>query len=204
MSKFIVIEGIDGSGKSTVAKMLGKILVDNGYNVWNTAEPTDGSIGQLIRQNLREVNSNPTVDALLFAADRIIHTCEVLEKMCSDIVVISDRYLLSSLVYQSCQGLDVEWIEQINKAAVKPSVEIILKCSPVVAYGRLCETGKNKEKFETLEWLEKMSFGYNMFSDESQIVVNAEMPIDKILDEILSKLLKRFNWDDFRCRRFTS
>ena len=115
MAPFIVIEGIDGCGKGTQAKLLFDHLKDLGKEVLLTAEPTKGPLGKMIREHL----SDPFLDdeslALLFAADRIEHLeKEVRPALEAGKIVISDRYVYSSVAYQG-QRIDLDWVGDINK-----------------------------------------------------------------------------------------
>ena len=123
---YIVLEGIDGAGKSTQIKMLKEWLENNGLRVETIVEPTDLEVGKLIRKLL--TRSDATSDTmqktlgLLFAADRLIlmDKIEQLEK--DNIVVISDRSFYSSLSYQDPQ----DWIKEINKFAKIPDLVLLL------------------------------------------------------------------------------
>ena len=123
---YIVLEGIDGAGKSTQIKMLKEWLESNGLRVETIVEPTDLEVGKLIRKLL--TRSDATSDTmqktlgLLFAADRLIlmDKIEQLEK--DNIVVISDRSFYSSLSYQDPQ----DWIKEINKFAKIPDLVLLL------------------------------------------------------------------------------
>ncbi len=149
MAPFIVIEGIDGCGKGTQAKLLLKHLSDLGTDVLLTAEPTRGPLGKMIREHL----SNPFLDdealALLFAADRIEHLeKEVRPALRSGKIVISDRYVYSSVAYQG-QKVDMEWVGEINKYADRPDLVILLDISPSLGQKRMKERGGDPECFET-------------------------------------------------------
>ena len=123
---YIVLEGIDGAGKSTQIKMLKEWLESNGLRVETIVEPTDLEVGKLIRKLL--TRSDATSDTmqktlgLLFAADRLIlmDKIEQLEK--DNVVVISDRSFYSSLSYQDPQ----DWIKEINKFAKIPDLVLLL------------------------------------------------------------------------------
>ena len=123
---YIVLEGIDGAGKSTQIKMLKEWLEINGFRVETIVEPTDLEVGKLIRKFL--TRSDATSDTmqktlgLLFAADRLIlmDKIEQLEK--DNIVVISDRSFYSSLSYQDPQ----DWIKEINQFAKIPDLVLLL------------------------------------------------------------------------------
>jgi dTMP kinase len=109
IQNFIVFEGIDGSGTTTQVALLVKRFETAGMRVHRTAEPTDSGIGKLIRRALqRDPSLHPRTLALLFAADRCEHlyadTDGILPVCASGTPVVCDRYLFSSLAYQSVEG----------------------------------------------------------------------------------------------------
>ncbi len=136
---FIVIEGLDGSGKSTQAKLLARNLKKSHSTVY-TAEPSRGRIGKFIRNRILYGETRPptAVEALLFAADRIEHVQnEVLPALAKGQLVISDRYVYSSLAYQGSAGLSLDWIEAINQHALKPDLALFIDVDPEVVLARL-------------------------------------------------------------------
>ena len=110
--RFIVFEGIDGSGKTTQIQLLKNRLQQEGIECYSTREPTDSPIGSLIHQIMTgRVRSDNKVIAALFVADRLDHllnpTDGILEKIGSGISVISDRYYFSSYAYHSIDMVHV-------------------------------------------------------------------------------------------------
>ncbi len=108
LSRFIVLEGIDGAGTSTQLELVRDVLREQRYSVFTTCEPTTAPIGLLIRRILhREIEAEAETTALLFAADRNNHVYNkrdgILTKLKEYDFVISDRYFFSSLAYQSVQ-----------------------------------------------------------------------------------------------------
>ena len=140
---FIVIEGIDGSGKSEQFQRLTKRLKKRGYKLVATREPTKVyPVGRLIEKVLREEEQvSEEALALLFAADRADHTERKIKPALEvGAVVVSDRYVHSSLAYQSRgmgKELDLEWIKMINRYALEPDAVIFLDISPEVGQARL-------------------------------------------------------------------
>jgi dTMP kinase len=140
LGAFICVEGLDASGKTTQSKLLVKNLIKKGVDAVYTTEPSKGCIGQLIRRHilLGENRLSVVLEALLFSADRIDHLeREVLPALKDKKIVVSDRYLYSSLAYQGAAGLDLKWIEEINKWAVKPDLTLYIDILPEVVLKRL-------------------------------------------------------------------
>ncbi len=165
---FICIEGLDGSGKTTQAKLLTKKLCEDGLNVVFTAEPSQGRIGKFIRKRLFEEKRMPvSVEALLFAADRIEHVeNEVNPELMQGKIVVSDRYVYSSLAYQGSAGLSLDWIEQVNSNALKPDLSIFIDVAPEVVLERL---KRKKSVMEILETQKKVRDIYLRYVENGQL-----------------------------------
>ena len=124
--KFIVFEGLDGSGKSTQLKLLGSRLAALGRKVRRTAEPTEGEIGVRIRAALSGAQPCSTAElAALFLADRIAHNAAIREALDAGCDVICDRYYYSSMAYQG-PLTDPAWVADMNR------------CCPDIARPDLC------------------------------------------------------------------
>jgi dTMP kinase len=148
---FVCIEGLDGCGKTTQAKLLAKKLRKS-HNAVYTAEPSRGKIGTFIRNCCLygEKRLSTVVEALLFAADRVEHVeNEVLPALNYGRLVISDRYVYSSLAYQGIAGLSIEWIEQINKHTLKPDLAVFIDVDPKTVMRRLKPQRSVMENIET-------------------------------------------------------
>jgi dTMP kinase len=153
---FIALEGIDGSGTTTHCQLLAKWLRGQNKRVFQTHEPTSNGIGKLIRITLRDQSVKPATDALLFAADRVYHTThEIQPALEKGMIVISDRYVESSIAYQTASGLSIEWVQEINKFAKKPDLTILLDVPPEISLKRK-KYRRPKDKFETIPFLEKV------------------------------------------------
>lgn len=152
--RFIVFEGLDGAGTSTQAALLAEWLRGRGISVDLTREPTDGEIGRLIRQVLSgDTKTSPAALALLFAADRIDHLERpdgVKAALAAGRWVISDRYVLSSVAYQSADGIESAWAAEINRHAITPDLTIFVDTTPEVCMRRIEARGGRREIFETL------------------------------------------------------
>ena len=166
---FICVEGLDGCGKTTQAKLLVKRLRGD-YDAVYTAEPSDGKIGKLIKRSYLHADKRGSamVEALLFAADRLEHLKhEVLPALNEGKLVVSDRYVYSSFAYQGAAGLDLKWIEKINEHAIRPDLALFIDVEPETVIRRL---KRKRSVMENLETQLKVREIYLRFIDEGALV----------------------------------
>jgi dTMP kinase len=190
---FICIEGLDGCGKTTQAKLLAKKLRKS-HNALYTAEPSRGKIGTYIRKRCLygEKRLSTVVEALLFAADRVEHVeNEVLPALREGRLVISDRYVYSSLAYQGAAGLSIDWIEKVNEHALKPDLAVFLDVDPKTVMQRL----KPKlSVMETMETQQRVRDVYLKFVAKGAIVRldgnRAKAEVSKALSAMVLKFLE--------------
>ena len=152
-SLLIVIEGLDGSGKTTASKLLAKKLKEKGYKVKRSYEPHDPSCGggyirAVLTKKIRKF-SHRTL-ALAFAANRLDHRDRVINPWLAkeNRVIICDRYYLSSLVYQSKENFGFKEVLKLNEKARKPDIIFFLNVSNEVCYQRMKGRNQAKELFE--------------------------------------------------------
>ena len=181
---FVCIEGLDGCGKSTQAKLLVNKL-KKGYNASYTAEPSTGTIGKFIKKNCLHAGKRGSVliEALLFAADRVDHVQkEVLPALNKGTVVVSDRYVYSSYAYQGAAGLELEWIEKLNKYAIRPDLAIFIDVEPATVVQRLKH---KKSVMENLETQKKVREVYLKYVEKNQLVrLNGNKPIRSVAKDL--------------------
>ncbi len=150
MGRFIVIEGLDGAGTTTQAERLCASLTARGVEVVRTAEPTTGPIGRMIRAVLRGEPDAPSKASLpwLFAADRADHLARLVEPgVARGAWVVSDRYLPSSLAYQSLDH-PLEQIVALNATFRAPDLLIMVDIDVDTALDRITARGAAREIFE--------------------------------------------------------
>ncbi len=166
--KLIVFEGLDGSGQTTQAQLLAKWFLDKRDQLaYYTKEPTDGPIGSLLKLALSNrlvcVNGgkkpgplDEITMGLAFAADRSDHLYnEIVPKLKDGIHVITDRYYLSSLAYQSVVA-EYDWIKEINRHSLQPDLTIYLEVPPTICLKRMQSQRWHMELYEDLRNLEKV------------------------------------------------
>ncbi|MCL1978442.1 MAG: dTMP kinase [Candidatus Bathyarchaeota archaeon] len=186
---FICIEGLDGSGKSTQARLLTKKLCQAGYAAVFTAEPSQGKIGKFIRSRLFEQERMPTtVEALLFAADRIEHVQNiVVPALEAGKIVISDRYVYSSLAYQGSVGLNLGWIETINAYAQKPDLSIFIDVAPEIVLERLKRKKSVMENLQTQQYVQKI---YQKYVEKGELKrIDGAKSKNEVLDVLYNEVI---------------
>jgi dTMP kinase len=171
--RFVVLEGIDGSGTTTQVARLAARLRTMRVPVRATREPSDGPLGTLVRQMLTGRVVIPggrspgwATMALLFAADRMDHVeSEIAPFIAAGGVILSDRYDASSLAYQSISsGIEakgaVEWIRSLNRHALRPDLTLVLDVSPELAAERRELRGEAAQLYEQSEMQRELAAFY--------------------------------------------
>ncbi len=187
---FICVEGLDGRGKTTQAKILVKSLRRRGFDAAYTTEPSTGKVGKLIRSFVldREKRVPIALEALLFAADRVDHVeTEIKPLLREGKVVVCDRYVYSTLAYQGAAGLDLDWIEHTNRFALKPNLALLVDVRPEVVVKRI---KRKKTVMETKQNLQKVRDVYMKLVQEQRLMlIDGEKPIREVAKNILKIVL---------------
>lgn len=187
---FICVEGLDASGKTTHARRLMRELRQRGFNAIYTTEPTSGEIGNFIRRHVlqRERRVPSVVEALLFAVDRVEHVKGKIKPALEEgKIVVSDRYVYSSLAYQGAAGIDLNWIEEINRHAIRPDLAIYIDVPPEVAVKRI---KRRRSVMETLQTQQRVrDFYVTLVENGRLIVVNGNKPMGEVARDILAIVL---------------
>ncbi len=159
---FVVLEGIDGTGKTTQLALLAEKYQEAGFPVVRTREPTDGIWGKQIREIAAKGRDHisPEYELDLFLKDREEHVANVIEPaLRARNIVLSDRYYYSTIAYQSAIGIDPDHIRRRNEELFpKPDVVILLDARPEVGISRIVQgrREKNNQGFEQQAYLEEV------------------------------------------------
>ena len=197
LGKFIVLEGLDGSGASTQVELVGGYLQGRAISAVLGKEPTNEyEEGKEIRRILRgERKVTPRELQELFAKDRGEHLEKsIIPALKEGKWVVSDRYFFSSLAFGSCDGLDLEWLIEINSKFILPDQTFILKVNPRVCIERINKRGIKKELFEKEEKLARVWQTYeklpSMF-DNVEIIGGEIAPAEvfESIRKILNKII---------------
>ena len=198
--KFIVFEGIDGSGKSTQIQLLTERLKKEGIYCYTTMEPTDSPIGSLIHQIMTgRIKTDNKAIAALFVADRMDHLLNdvngIVAKISEGTTVISDRYYFSSYAYHSID-MPMDWVIQaneLNRNLLQPTVSLFIDVDPDIAIKRIAKNRVHQELFEKKSRLvrvrEKYYEAFKKLEDvENVIIVDGNQSQEVIAEEIWSKI----------------
>ena len=194
--KFIVFEGIDGSGKSTHARLLKQRLEAAGHRVWLTCEPTEGEAGVLLRSCLTGASDLPEqAIAGLFMTDRLDHILRPSEGILAHLergeIVLCDRYYFSSFAYNSLFA-PMDWIIEINRVAresLRPDLTVFLDIPTESFASRMTDRGE-RERYEKIETLRRVRENYlkafDLLPDEKVAIVDNARPIETAAAEVLA------------------
>lgn len=199
---FITFEGGEGSGKTTIANMIQKTLAQEGYHVVLTREPGGVEIAEKIRDIIHDVkyiNMDRKTEALLYAASRRQHLVEkVIPALENDAIVICDRFVDSSMVYQGiARGIGIEEVYQMNLFATEnilPKRTIFFDIQPEDGLKRVYankDREVNRLDLENIDFHRKVYQGYLSLCDKfpNRIVkIDASLDIDHVYQQVLKKI----------------
>ena len=203
LKNFIVFEGIDGAGTSTQIEILKQR--NDADTFFFTTEPTDSETGKFLRKMLKgDVALDARTSAFLFAADRNEHlygtggtNCGVVTQATNGKIVVSDRYLFSSLTYQSVT-CGQELPRRLNESFPLPEILFFFDIAPEISLKRVLERGKT-EIYEKLDFQKATAERYKAVIDEYEklntgmkiVRLDATLPVDEISKIIERELVNR-------------
>ena len=187
--KFIVIEGLDGSGKSSQVDLLSEFLQEKGREVILKNEPTtESEAGIKIRKILKgEIKAEPMERQNLFVQDRKEHLeRKIIPALENGVWVVCSRYIFSTLAFGSADGLDFDELRKMNQDFLLPDITIFLNVSPEECIKRIEARGEQKELFEKLDQLKKVDGYYQKMPGlfKNFYVVNGALEKALIFEEI--------------------
>ena len=192
---FIVIEGIDGTGKSTQSKRLTEWFRSRGREVVLSREPTDGPWGKKLRESATTGRLSAEEELECFLNDRREHVqMSIKPALAEGKVVILDRYYFSTMAYQGARGFDPLEIRRRNEAfAPQPDLLLILDLSVESAHGRIGARGDTANEFEQRDTLTRCREIFLSLRDEPfACVIDAEPSLNEVTADILSVVTAKF------------
>lgn len=193
--KYVAIEGIDGSGKTTLTQLICEEMRREGKECDIVREPYYDEVKSLLH---RMPGMNPIAEAYLFAADRMIMHSERLAPLLrkEGVLVLGDRSYLASIVYQSTRGAPVEVIMSLNSFAIQPDLVILLDLEPSLAWERLQRKGDRQLKhLEDRKSFERLRRAYleisKALANPPVEVIDASPPPQEVLRSALEVLRAR-------------
>jgi dTMP kinase len=189
---FVTFEGVEGSGKTTVAKAIAENLRQKGLTVVVTAEPGDTSVGRHIQQFLTTVDERTAwTEAFLFLADRAEHVAKVIKPALErGEIVLCDRFTDSTIAYQGFGlGLPLEWLTQLNSIATNglvPDLTLLLDIDPEMGLKR----SQRETVFErrSLDFHQRVRWGYLWMAKQEPHrvkVIDASQPLESVLTQAM-------------------
>jgi len=188
--KLITFEGIDGSGKTTIAKILHSKIENSIF----TTEPTDSWLGKSVKKALEEKRDAITI-AFLFLADRNEHIKEIKKWLNEGKIVICDRFIDSTFAYQKehikMDGVE-EWLNWLHKPFfIKPDITFLLVIEPRKAIERIKD--RKLIVYEDEKFLEKVQENYLEIAKKEKdriVIIDAEKSKEEVVEECY-KILKK-------------
>lgn len=182
MSNFVVLEGVDGSGKSSILEL----LEDRLEKVHVTKEPTDSEIGKMA-QRIANKETSPYMELFLYLADRVEHTEDIRRKLDEGIHVVCDRYWGSTAAYQSAYDeIQLKYAESIQKYFIlKPTLTFLLDLDPETALERISDRNI-KSKYEKLDFLQRVRKNYLKLAERHNWkIIDSKRELKEVKSEIL-------------------
>ncbi len=202
---FIVLEGVEGTGKGTLSLYLERELKARNFKVFTTREPGGKNcpVAEKIREIILDKDSNvlPLTEAYLFAASRAQHVREVIiPRLEKGEIIICERYVYASYAYQGVgREIGIENIKNINALAVNgclPDLVIYLDLDPKVGLERKFKARQDLDRMdqETIDFYNKVRSAYLKFAKENPSlikIVDASRPLEEVKQMVLDLILKK-------------
>jgi dTMP kinase len=187
----LAFEGIDGSGKSTQARMFADWAEARGLEVVRTREPTNGPWGRKIREARFTARMSPEDELAAFLADRQQHVTELINPaLARGALVIIDRYYYSTVAYQGARGLDPALLLAKNRAfAPKPDLVVLVDVEPKLSLERIAARGEGVDLFETLDALTKVRAIFLSLHEPHIARIDGAHPPDEVFQRVVTRIV---------------
>ncbi len=195
--RFITFEGIDGAGKTTIARRVGAGLRRRGFRVVMTTEPTRTWLGDAVKKSYDD-DVGPIAETFLFLADRARHTAQIREWLARGAIVLSDRYADSTYAYQGARlkGIvrdPIRWLQAVSAPAIiEPDLTFLLEIPPRLGLRRISGR-RRKIRFETERFLTEVAKNYKRLATVRRIfTIDGAWPAVEVTRDVMRAIERRF------------
>ena len=182
----VIFEGLDNCGKTTLVEMIKKYYLSNDINA-EISKEFETNIGIELKNMAQAGTLDPILKAYLFAADRYIRMKNINQEDFKNKILLFDRYVPSALAYRMAENVDKEWVKNINAIFPKADIGFFVDITPEESIRRNTDTKFNIKSAP--EHLRKVRNAYLSILEENNLIyINGMQPIEKIYEEIISKI----------------
>lgn len=182
----VIFEGLDNSGKTTLVQMIKDYYLNLGINA-EISKEFETNIGRELKKMAKEGTLDPILKAYLFATDRYIRMRNIKSEDLQNKIMLFDRYVPSALAYRMAEGIDKNWVTNINSVFPKADIGFFIDITPEESVKRNTDTKFNIKS--TPEHLKQVREAYLSILDENNLIyINGMQPIESIFNEVISKI----------------
>ena len=182
----VVFEGLDNCGKTTIVQMLKEYYTNIGIGA-EVSKEFETNIGIELKKMAVEGTLDSVLKSYLFAADRYIRMKSIREEDFKNKILLFDRYVPSAIAYRMAEGVDKNFVLNINSVFPKADIGFFIDITPEESFKRNTDTKFNIKS--SIEHLDKVRNEYLSILDENNLIyINGMRPIEQIFNEILQKL----------------
>ena len=182
----VIFEGLDNCGKTTLVQMIKDYYLKLGIDA-EISKEFETNIGKELKKMAKEGTLDPILKAYLFATDRYIRMKNIRQEDLKNKIMLFDRYVPSALAYRMAEGVDKNWVTNINSDFPKADIGFFIDITSDESVNRNTDTKFNIKT--TPEHLEKVRSAYLSILDENNLIyINGMQPIENIFGEVIEKI----------------
>lgn len=182
----VIFEGLDNCGKTTLVQMIKDYYLKLGIDA-EISKEFETNIGKELKKMAKEGTLDPILKAYLFATDRYIRMKNIDQEDLKNKIMLFDRYVPSALAYRMAEGVDKNWVTNINSVFPKADIGFFIDITPNESVNRNTDAKFNIKS--TPEHLEKVRSAYLSILDENNLIyINGMQPIENIFGEVIEKI----------------
>ena len=182
----VIFEGLDNCGKTTLVEMIKNYYLNIGVDA-EISKEFETNIGRELKQMAKEGTLDPILKAYLFATDRYIRMKNIRLDDLKNKIMLFDRYVPSALAYRMAEGVNKDWVTNINLVFPKADIGFFIDITPNESVKRNTDTKFNIKA--TPEHLNKVRDAYLSILEENNLIyINGMQSIDKIFNEVIQKI----------------